>query len=86
MREARAKYLLLKLKDEQIDLHTIEKMQRTFHSYMPGRLPIFIEYQAKTALAELSLGNKWQVQPADELLQSLREMLGEDRVVVCYSA
>ena len=38
-----------------------------------GNLPVFIEYEAKTAAARLRLDDAWSVVPNDELIAELRQ-------------
>ncbi|MCC5792687.1 MAG: DNA polymerase III subunit alpha [Legionellaceae bacterium] len=50
----------------------------------PGDCPVKIAYDNKSARAELSLGKEWLVHPDDNLLQHLRDLLGDERVMFCY--
>ncbi len=49
-----------------------------------GGCPVTIEYQRTDAAALLRLGDEWKVEPADDLLQGLRDQLGKDSVSLHY--
>ena len=49
-----------------------------------GGCPVTIEYQRTDAAALLRLGDDWKVEPADDLLQGLRDQLGKDSVSLHY--
>ena len=49
-----------------------------------GGCPLAIEYSGEQARALLSLGEAWQVEPADLLLQTLRDQFGKDNVFLHY--
>ncbi len=47
-------------------------------------LPVRVNLRGATARAELELPPEWSLRPSDELLQTLRAELGNDRVSYCY--
>ncbi|MAC98650.1 MAG: DNA polymerase III subunit alpha [Pseudomonadales bacterium] len=49
-----------------------------------GGCPVTVEYQRTDAAALLRLGDEWRVEPADDLLQGLRDQLGKDSVSLHY--
>nr|VFJ44116.1 MAG: DNA polymerase III, alpha subunit [Candidatus Kentron sp. DK] len=49
-----------------------------------GNTPILVDYHAANTTARLALGDGWRVRPAEALLEGLRALLGEERVVVWY--
>ncbi|HDZ56159.1 MAG TPA: DNA polymerase III subunit alpha [Pseudomonas xinjiangensis] len=49
-----------------------------------GECPVTIDFQRSDAVALLKLGDQWKVEPADELVQSLRDQLGKDSVSLHY--
>ncbi|GGH94312.1 DNA polymerase III subunit alpha [Pseudomonas fluvialis] len=49
-----------------------------------GGCPLAIEYSGEQARALLSLGEAWQVEPGDLLLQTLRDQFGKDNVFLHY--
>lgn len=50
----------------------------------PGSSVVHVEYANATAKATLVLGVKWQVSPCDDLIQMLKNLLGETKVWVSY--
>jgi DNA polymerase-3 subunit alpha len=53
-------------------------------AYRGGTLPVHIEYIRPGARGRLRLGPVWRVQPRDELLKRLRQILGAEAVQVVY--
>ncbi|GGI90362.1 DNA polymerase III subunit alpha [Halopseudomonas pertucinogena] len=49
-----------------------------------GECPVTVELQRPDAEALLRLGDGWRVEPADELVQTLRDQLGKDSVSLHY--
>ncbi|WP_150302682.1 DNA polymerase III subunit alpha [Pseudomonas saliphila] len=49
-----------------------------------GGCAVTIDFQRCDATALLKLGDNWKVEPADELVQSLRDQLGKDSVSLHY--
>lgn len=49
-----------------------------------GRCPVTLEYQGSSASATLRFGEQWQVAPADQLIQALREQFGRNNVFLNY--
>ncbi|RAP38354.1 DNA polymerase III subunit alpha [Legionella quinlivanii] len=49
-----------------------------------GHCVVQVLYEAEKASVLLSLGKEWCVSPSDDLLNSLREILGNDRIRMCY--
>ena len=45
---------------------------------------VLIEYQQKQAKARINLGPEWSVHPTDELLDNLRQLLGQEEVNYVY--
>lgn len=50
-----------------------------------GTCPVSLVYRQKHNLARVQLGKRWQVIPSDELIQSLRDCVGNERVSLQYS-
>jgi len=51
-----------------------------------GEVPVCIRYRRQDATALIRLGNAWRVTPGDELLCRLRQLLGENGVVLHFAA
>ena len=49
-----------------------------------GRTPVRVHYRSAQANALLELGDEWRVLPSDELLSSLKALLGDDQVTMNY--
>ncbi len=49
-----------------------------------GACPITLEYQGHDARALLQFGESWRVDPADSLIQALRDQFGRDNVFLHY--
>ncbi|MEL0166870.1 MAG: DNA polymerase III subunit alpha [Pseudomonadaceae bacterium] len=65
------------------DAGALTRMAGLLQQYRGG-CPVTIEYQRADAAALLRLGDEWRVEPADDLLQSLRDQLGKDSVSLHY--
>ncbi|WP_263141437.1 DNA polymerase III subunit alpha [Pseudomonas sp. RIT-PI-AD] len=49
-----------------------------------GACPITLEYRGSDASALLQFGEQWRVEPADSLIQALRDQFGRDNVFLHY--
>ncbi len=49
-----------------------------------GRLPVFIDYTNEAATARIKLGDKWQINPTAQLIESLSRMEGVSEVDIVY--
>ena len=56
------------------------------HPHLGGECPVVIAYNGTEARGEVVLGQNYQVHPDDSLLLELRELLGQDRVRLEFSA
>ncbi|HIQ51961.1 MAG TPA: DNA polymerase III subunit alpha, partial [Pseudomonas pachastrellae] len=65
------------------DAAALSRMAGLLQQYRGG-CPVTVEYQRADAAALLRLGDEWRVEPADDLLQSLRDQLGKDSVSLHY--
>ncbi len=61
---------------------TLESM---LSSAAGGTCPVSLVYRQQHNLAKVQLGERWQVIPSDELIQSLRDCVGSERVSLQYS-
>ena len=52
--------------------------------FKEGGCPVVLHYESDQAVAEISLGNEWVVNPSDELLHRLHTLLGEQQVRIVY--
>jgi len=52
--------------------------------FRDGSCPVWVNYHSEQACVQLALGHEWRVQPTDELLRRLRDVLGNEAVEVIY--
>ncbi len=78
------KRLLVQVNEKKLANGFIHELQSILSPFRDGFCPVVLDYQRRDARAELLLGKGWQIQPSDELLQRLREMVGEERVQMIY--
>jgi len=53
-------------------------------SNVGGKCPITLDYTQPKAAARIRLGERWRVNPSDELLEKLRSTVGGEAVEVIY--
>ena len=72
----------------EVDQHNCEQVNQQLATllapYRNGGCPCILKYSGATAQARLRLGEDWRVIPSDELLLSLQDNLGEERVKLTY--
>ncbi len=61
-----------------------EKLQQILHPFRGGTTGIRLHYQSKQASGDIVLGQEWQVNPTDELLRRLEQLVGQGAVRVAY--
>jgi DNA polymerase-3 subunit alpha len=49
-----------------------------------GACPITVDYSGSEAKAQLQFGDNWRIEPADSLIQALRDQFGRDNVFLHY--
>ncbi|TDQ38572.1 DNA polymerase III subunit alpha [Thiopseudomonas denitrificans] len=82
-RTSLAESLRLKLDVQSLADGRLEQM-RTLLQQFRGGCPVSLEYSGEQARACLQLGDAWQVEPADGLIQALRDLFGRDNVFLNY--
>ncbi|AZI13750.1 DNA polymerase III subunit alpha [Avibacterium paragallinarum] len=78
--EARSRYaksLAICLTQDQLNAQFIKKLKDTITPYCGGVLPINVYYQSPQGRALIKLGVQWSVNPTDELIHSLVELIGQ---------
>ncbi|WP_434356501.1 DNA polymerase III subunit alpha [Parasalinivibrio latis] len=86
--QAREKYLrglAISVTDRQIDGQFFDRFTRILEPYRAGIVPINLYYRRQDAQARLTLGTEWRVTPNDQLLDDLRELLGEQQIELEFS-
>jgi hypothetical protein len=59
-------------------------LKQKITSFKKGKFPIYICYKNQSAQAQIELGPEWRVWPGDDLLSSLADIIGEDKIQVFY--
>lgn len=80
---AREKYtraLSISINGSQIAPHFFDNLNQIIEPYRAGAVPIHVYYQNSDARAKLSLGTEWRVTPNDELLEQLKQLVGQHQV------
>ncbi|TDT37785.1 DNA polymerase III alpha subunit [Halospina denitrificans] len=62
----------------------LDELEDVLRPYRGPGCPVNLDYESPSARTLIRLGENWRVQPDDELLLSLRHLLGEDRVTLVY--
>lgn len=81
--EARSRFatsLAIVIHQNQITPQFIQQLQDIILPYKDGTLPIHLYYDSPQGRGKLNFGVQWRIQPSDELLNALSEMLGENQV------
>ncbi len=84
MRAQRARGLLLALKETALAPETIEQIRLTVMPYLGGSCPMEVQYSLNGYGAELRFSEDWKVDPSDELIHRLRQLLGKDSVTLRF--
>jgi DNA polymerase-3 subunit alpha len=61
-----------------------EKLQQVLHPFRGGSTGIRLHYQTNQASGDIVLGQEWRVNPTDELLRRLEQLVGQGAVSVGY--
>jgi len=62
----------------------ILQMQSLFRAPAEQGCPIVVRYNNGSARCRIRLGKKWRIAPSDDILTSLRDRFGEERVYLQY--
>lgn len=79
-REKHSRALLLSVSHTQIDRTFFDTLSQILKPYRAGSIPVHLYYQGSNAGARIGLGTQWRITPSDQLLDELKQLLGEDRV------
>jgi DNA polymerase-3 subunit alpha len=83
-RQQFASHLLITLRRQSLTSHQLAQLHPTLFAHQGGQCPVRVYYQQGQAEALLQLGQKWRVQPTDELVTRLQELYGEHAVSLVY--
>ena len=83
-RTAHSKGIVISIEQNQDVKATMKKVHCVLDAHKGGTCGVFVDYQRKDSTARLNLGREWCVSPVEELLDSLKDVVGEERVSVLY--
>jgi DNA polymerase-3 subunit alpha len=83
-RVEQARHLVITLKDYKINAALLTQIKDTIDPYNQGSCPVVVNYHKENIIAQLNLGNNWRVKPADELINQLQLLCGEEEVAIEY--
>ena len=83
-RETFAKRLVIGIEQLRAGNGFIASLADVLKPFCEGGCPVWVDYHAANARAQLALGQEWRVHPTDELLQRLKQLAGDDRVQMVY--
>jgi DNA polymerase-3 subunit alpha len=84
-RQNYASVLTLEVSHDILDEKMTDHLEKTLAGAGGGSCPVSFIYRQARNRARVRLGERWQVVPTDELLQELRDCLGNERVSLEYS-
>ncbi|MDH5396224.1 MAG: OB-fold nucleic acid binding domain-containing protein, partial [Gammaproteobacteria bacterium] len=83
-REHFAKKLSVSVDYEHAANGFVHDLKHVLTPFKHGSCPVVIDYCKDDACAEIQLGEEWHINPTDELLNRLRETMGDKHVNVVY--
>ncbi|MBO1519769.1 DNA polymerase III subunit alpha [Oceanisphaera pacifica] len=83
-RERFARGLALNINSSQIDQHFFNQLLDILTPVRAGVCPVSVTYYRPGARAQLMLGTEWRVTPTDEVLTSLTQLLGPNKVELLF--
>jgi len=79
-----ARYLMLNLQQSQVNKNFLQTLMNTMQPYRPGRCPVQGFYMNASAATPLAFGDDWRLNPAESLIDSLQNLIGNDNVRLIY--
>ncbi|NQZ04213.1 DNA polymerase III subunit alpha [Idiomarina sp.] len=76
------KHLAITVTGEQIEKGLTKRLAETMRPFAQGTCPVKIHYRGERALASMNVGAQWYVEPTDELIHHLQDLLGEQWVTL----
>tara|TARA_R110002110_G_scaffold415765_3_gene655277 strand:- start:40279 stop:43767 length:3489 start_codon:yes stop_codon:yes gene_type:complete len=86
--QARQNYasgLTIEVRSETLSDQLADLLEQLLASASGGTCPVSLIYKQAHNRARVRLGERWQVEPSDELLQALRDQVGAEQVSLEYS-
>ncbi|WP_226667118.1 DNA polymerase III subunit alpha [Microbulbifer aggregans] len=62
-----------------------QRLSACLRPYIGGSCPVKVEVERSDARGLFRLSDEWKVEPSDQLIQSLREIIGRERVQLDYT-
>jgi len=84
-RELFARRLVVGVESRQAGNGFVNHLADILQPFRTGHCRVCIDYLGNEAQARVALGEDWTVHPTDELLHRLRDLAGQDRVLVEYA-
>ncbi len=84
MRRQRAQGLALNIDGQDMEPATIDKLREAVMPYIGGECPLQVRYRLNGYGGDLNLGEQWKVEPSDELIHRLKQLLGSDSVSLTF--
>ncbi|MCH9692689.1 MAG: DNA polymerase III subunit alpha [Gammaproteobacteria bacterium] len=75
----------LKLDSAQMPIEFVQRIKACLNLYVGGTCPVRVELERSDARGTFCLAEQWRIEPSDQLIQSLRELLGRERVMLSYT-
>jgi len=79
-RETYLRHLAITVTDEQLAKGLAGKLEKLLQPFAEGTCPIKMRYQSERVEATLNVGAQWYVNPSDELIYELQNLLGTQQV------
>ncbi|WP_298718211.1 DNA polymerase III subunit alpha [uncultured Oceanisphaera sp.] len=83
-RERFARGLALNIDKSQVDQDFFTQLLDILTPVRAGVCPVRVTYCRPGARAQLTLGTEWRVTPTDQMLASLKQLLGQDKVELIF--
>ncbi len=83
-REHFVQSLTLHIEQHQVNNDFLAQFNHILSEYKDGTCPVRIEYQRQEAKAILTLGVQWRITPNDNLIHSLKMLLGDESVTLQF--
>ncbi|BFM07393.1 DNA polymerase III subunit alpha [Halioxenophilus aromaticivorans] len=80
----KARALRLHVNVDHCPSNFADQLMASLSPYKEGRCPVLIEYQRPGAKASMRLGREWLIEPQDELVVMLKDVLGKQNVELLY--
>jgi DNA polymerase-3 subunit alpha len=84
-RQSFASSLTIEVSQEMLDDGMADRLAQTLAGAGGGSCPVALIYKQPRNRARINFGDRWQVVPSDDLLQSLRDCFGYEQVSLEYS-